>query len=129
MSRTKGRFTIIGVLAVTLAAVAGIFSALPVGANAATPRLAATVGPGYTIKVRTAAGAAVRSVKPGLYTITVHDRSGQHNFHLTGPGVNKSTSVGWVGTKTWRVRVVHGKTYRFVCDPHASMMRGSFRGR
>ena len=129
MSRTKSRFTIIGVLALTIAAVGAIFSALPAGAKAATPKLVATVGPGYTIKVRTAAGAAVRSVKPGLYTITVRDRSDEHNFHLTGPGVNKSTSVGWAGTKTWRVRVVHGKTYRFVCDPHASMMRGSFRGR
>ncbi len=129
MSRNNGRFKIIGVLALTVAAVGAIFSALPVAAKAATPKLVATVGPGYTIKVRTAAGAPARSVKPGLYTITVRDRSEEHNFHLTGPGVNKSTSVDWVGTKTWRVRVVSGKTYRFVCDPHAEMMRGSFRGR
>jgi hypothetical protein len=27
------------------------------------------------------------------------------------------------------VRIVRGKTYRFVCDPHAEMMRGSLRGR
>ena len=25
--------------------------------------------------------------------ITIHDRSSIHNFHLTGPGVNKKTSV------------------------------------
>jgi hypothetical protein len=68
-------------------------------------------------------------VKPGLYTITVRDRSAEHNFHLSGPGVDKSTIVDWAGTKTWRVRILSGKTYRFVCDPHAGMMRGSFRGR
>jgi hypothetical protein len=129
MSRNRSLSTIIGVLALTVAAVAAIFSALPPGAEAATPKLLATVGPGYAITVRTTAGAPVRSVKSGLYAITVRDRSDQHNFHLSGPGVSKSTSVDWVGTKTWRVRIVRGKTYRFVCDPHAEMMRGSFRGR
>ncbi len=119
----------IGVLTLTIAAVGAIFSALPLGAKAATPKLVATVGPGYAITVRTAAGAPVRSVKSGLYAITVRDRSDEHNFHLSGPGVNKSTSIGWVGTKTWRVRIARGTTYRFVCDPHAEMMRGSFRGR
>jgi hypothetical protein len=118
-----------GVLATTVAAVSAVFSALPAGAKAATPMLVATVGPGFTIGMRTAAGAPVRSVKPGLYTITVRDRSAEHNFHLSGPGVDKSTIVDWAGTKTWRVRILSGKTYRFVCDPHAGMMRGSFRGR
>jgi hypothetical protein len=129
MCRKRNLSTIIGVLALTMAAVGAIFSALPVGAKAATPKLVATVGPGYTITVRTASGAPARSVKPGLYAITVRDRSDSHNFHLTGPSVNKATSVDWVGTKTWRVRIVRGKTYRFVCDPHAEMMRGSFSGR
>jgi hypothetical protein len=34
-----------------------------------------------------------------------------------------------MGTRTWRVRLAKGKTYRFVCDPHADEMRGSFRTR
>ena len=29
--------------------------------------------------------------------IKVSDKSNIHNFHLKGPGVNKSTSVGCVG--------------------------------
>jgi hypothetical protein len=96
--------------------------------SSSMPRPSA-VGPGYTITLRTAAGGPARSVKAGIYAVTVRDRSTEHNFHLTGPGVNKSTSVDGVGTRTWRVRIVRGKTYRFVCDPHADMMRGSFRGR
>ena len=129
MNRKHKVSTISAALAIAVAAVVAVFSALPTGASAATPKLVATVGPGYTITLRTSAGAPARSVKAGVYAITVRDRSDEHNFHLRGVGVNKTTSVDWVGTKTWRVRVVRGKTYRFVCDPHASMMRGSFRGR
>jgi len=92
-------------------------------------RLLATVGPGFTIGVRTTGGALVRAVGAGLWTIIVRDRSAIHNFHLTGPGVNRRTGVGFRGTATWRVRIAEGKTYRFVCDPHSRSMRGSFRGR
>ena len=48
-----------------------------------------------------------------------------HNFHLTGPGVNVKTSVGATGTKTFTVTLKKG-TYKFVCDPHAGFMKGSF---
>jgi plastocyanin len=40
--------------------------------------------------------------------------------------VNKRTTVGFRGTRTWSVTFRRG-TYRFVCDPHARRMRGSFR--
>ena len=116
----------VGMLAATAAALA---VTLPAGAEAATPKLVATVGPGYSISVRTASGAVARNVKAGVYRIVVRDRSSEHNFRLSGPGVSKSTSVGWTGTKTWTVRLVRGKTYRFVCVPHASDMFGSFKTR
>jgi hypothetical protein len=64
-----------------------------------------------------------------LRTIVVRDRSDEHNFRLIGPGVNKATGVDFTGGATWRVRLLKGKTHRFVSDPHASHMRGSFRGR
>ncbi|MBA2295087.1 MAG: hypothetical protein H0W16_08130, partial [Actinobacteria bacterium] len=32
-----------------------------------------------------------------------------------------------VGSKTFTVTLQKGKTYRFVCDPHSSSMRGSFK--
>ena len=92
-------------------------------------RLVATVGPGATISVANAAGRRVRAVAAGTYRITVRDRSSRHNFHLIGRGVNRRTGVAFRGTVTWIVRVRAGATYRFVCDPHARHMRGSFRGR
>lgn len=88
--------------------------------------LIATVGPRATISLRTRAGRRVRQVRRGRYRIVVRDRSRMHNFHLRGPGVNKRTTVRFLGTQTWTVTLRRG-TYRFVCDPHAGGMRGSFR--
>lgn len=95
---------------------------------APVPRLVATVGPAATISLRTAGGARVSSLAARTYRITVRDRSSRHNFHLLGPGVNRRTGVGFRGTVTWTVRV-RGGVYRYVCDPHARRMRGTFRGR
>ncbi|MBC7645050.1 MAG: cupredoxin domain-containing protein [Thermoleophilia bacterium] len=86
----------------------------------ATKKLSGTVGPGMSISV------SKNKVGHGKYTITVHDKSAAHNFHLTGPGVNKKTTVAEVATKTWKVTLKKG-TYRFVCDAHADTMKGSFK--
>ena len=112
-------------LIATIAAAAALAAA---PAQAATPKLIATVGPNDTISLKTAAGAAVRALKPGTYTIVVRDRADDHNFILRGAGVSKSTGVGATGTTTWRVRLVAG-TYRFWCGPHSDEMKGSFRVR
>ena len=80
-------------------------------------RLTGTDGPGFTITM------SKKTVKAGTYKIVIRDRSSIHNFHLSGPGVNKKTSVAAVGTTTWTVKLKKG-TYKFVCDPHASIMRG-----
>jgi plastocyanin len=108
---------ILGAAAATLALVA------PGPATAAT-KLTATVGPGFTITLKKA-GKKVTSLPAGAYTITVQDKSNFHNFSLSGPGVKKSTTVAFVGVKTWTVTVRKG-TYRYVCVPHASRMHGSF---
>lgn len=86
---------------------------------AAVPVFQGTVGPGFTIKL------AKKPTKAGKVKIVVADRSSSHDFHLTGPGVNVTTSVGGTGTKTFTVTLKKG-TYRYVCDPHSSFMRGSF---
>lgn len=96
--------------------------------TAAPKRLAGRVGPGFSISLRTSAGALARLVGAGTYRLTIADRSSMHNFHLTGPGVNKRTGVGFTGTVTWTLRLRPG-LYRFVCDPHRSVMKGSFRVR
>lgn len=106
-------------------ALAAIVAAIAVpAAGAATVKLVATDGPGFTISLKQG-GKTVTKLKAGTYTITVQDKSNIHNFHLTGPGVNKKTSVGAVGTTTWKVTLKKG-TYKFVCDPHATIMKGSF---
>ena len=93
-------------------------------ARTAGTTLVATDGPGFTITL-TQGGKKVSSLKAGTYTIKVQDKSNIHNFHLTGPGVNKKTSVGAVQTVTWKVTLKKG-TYKYICDPHASIMKGSF---
>lgn len=93
---------------------------------AAPKRLTATVGPGFTIALRSAAGALVRSLTAGTYAVVVRDRSRIHDVHLVGPGVNRRTGVGFTGTQTWRVRFSKG-SYRLFCDPHAKSMSMRFR--
>jgi plastocyanin len=41
--------------------------------------------------------------------------------------VNKRTAVAFRGTRPWLVTFRKGKQYRFVCDPHRTRMKGSFR--
>jgi plastocyanin len=107
-----------------LLALTTVVLALGASASAASKTLTGTAGPGFTITLKSGS-AAVKTLTPGAYTIVVHDKSNIHNFHLTGPGVNKSTSVSAVTTVTWHVTFKKG-TYKFICDPHKSFMKGSF---
>jgi plastocyanin len=110
--------------AIAAAVAAVLIVVAPAGAT--LPKLVGTDGPGFTITVKKA-GKKVARVKHGRYTIVIHDLSAIHNFHLLGPGVNKKTSISFQGTKTWTVTLKKG-TYKYVCDPHASIgMKGSFR--
>jgi plastocyanin len=106
--------------AALVAVVAGL--ALPDLASAATRSntLIATDGPGFTITMNQ------KTVKAGIYTIVVHDKSNIHNFHLMGPGLNKLTSVPQVYTTKWTVELKKG-TYKFQCDPHATIMKGTLK--
>jgi len=107
-------------------ALAAIVAAIAVpSAGAVTGKLAGTVGPGFTITLKQA-GKTVTKLKAGTYTITVADKSNIHDFHLAGPGVNKKTSVGGLGTTTWKLTLKKG-TYKYVCDPHATIMHGTFK--
>ena len=80
-----------------------------------------SVGPGFDISLEGTDG-----LTAGSYTLVVNDQSDQHNFHLTGPGgVDVSTDVEETGEKSFDVELEAGE-YTFVCDPHASQMKGSF---
>jgi plastocyanin len=111
-------------LFLTVAALAALALIAVSVAQARPARTAATitgtVGPGFTISMNK------KSVKAGTYTIKISDKASIHNFHLTGPGVNKSTSVSKTGNTTWTVKLKKG-TYKFVCDPHASQMKGTLK--
>ena len=102
--------------ALVLAAIGAVVLALPV--LAATPKLAGTVGPGFTISMK-------KPTKAGKYTLVVSDKSPIHNFRLKGPGVNVATSVPATGSKTFKITLKKGK-YTFLCDPHPTSMVGKF---
>ena len=111
-------------LALAALTIGGLLAVAP--GQAALPKLVGTTGPGFTITLKKSA-TKVTTLKAGKYSLAVSDLSNEHNFHLTGAGVNKKTSVGGKGKTTWTVTLQKGKTYRFVCDPHASTMKGSFK--
>ena len=96
-------------------------------ATSAPKTVQGSVGPGFTINL-TLAGKKVSNLKKGVpYRFQIRDRSSIHDFHLMGPGVNRVlTSVDFTGTKSVVLKLKKG-TYRFVCDPHAAVMHGSFR--
>jgi plastocyanin len=111
-----------------LAVLVMIAALVAVSASSAKPKvLKGTTGPGFSIKLKTAAGKPVKTLKAGSYSITVSDRSGSHMFHLIGPGVNKVlTSLGFMGTKTTLVKLKPGK-YIYQCNPHKNDgMKASF---
>jgi Copper binding proteins, plastocyanin/azurin family len=108
-------------LAVSLAAVTAGYAG-----TKKTIALTGEVGPGFTIELKLGSK-DVKTLKAGTYSIKVQDKASIHNFHLKGPGVNKSTSVPGTGTQTWKVTLKKG-TYTYQCDPHASVgMKGTFK--
>jgi plastocyanin len=111
-------------LAVAAAVVVGVLAA-PAAARPRATILVATDGPGFTITL-TKGGKKVTALPAGTYTIRVSDKSDIHNFHLKGPGLNKTTSVTGTGVSNWVVKLKAGR-YAYVCDPHSSTMKGSFR--
>ena len=86
----------------------------------APKKLNGKVGPKVTISIKTASGAAVKTLKAGSYKVAVRDATKKDNFHLTGPGVNKKTGVAFTGTVKWTVTLKSG-TYRFRSDAHSAL--------
>jgi plastocyanin len=107
-----------------LAAAAAVAAIVAANGAAATPKLLAVVSDPVNISL-TFGGKKVTSLKAGKYTVVVRDTAGDHDFHLSGPGLNRSTTVGGTGTSRWSVTLRKG-TYKYVCDVHATFMKGSF---
>ena len=108
------------------AAIGALALAVTAQATPAPKTVQGSVGPGFTINL-TLGGKKVSALKAGTYRFAIADRSSIHNFHLIGPGVNRLlTTVDFTGTKSVVLTLKKG-TYRYLCDPHADFMHGSFR--
>lgn len=113
----------IALLAAVIAAC--LVAVSPTGAD--NGQLVGTVGPGFGIFLKDSSGAAVQHLDAGTYTLLVHDLSEEHNFHLTGPGVDVATDVAFTGDQTFTITITNG-TYNYVCDVHSTTMHGRFTG-
>jgi plastocyanin len=115
-------------LVATLAAAGAALAQTGVaGGRTNVTTLRATVGPGFTITL-TKAGRRVVRIAPGMYRITVSDRSAIHNFKLEkshGGFERTVTSVPFQGTRTLTVRLTAG-SWEYYCTPHESSMKGHF---
>jgi plastocyanin len=123
MSRiTRTRSSLIIGVVVAAAALAATGN----GSAATAKTVNGTVGPGFTIGLTTQ-GNKVTKLKAGTaYRFVISDRSDIHDFHLSGPGLDRVlSSVEETGTKSFVLRLKKG-SYRFVCDPHSSIMHGRF---
>src|SRR5215471_1236038 len=121
---TRNRLALLAALA---SLVVGLLVALPAQAGqSALPKLIGIDGPGFTISLKKGT-TKVTKLKAGKYSLTVLDKSNIHNFNLISPSGKSvvKTSVSSVSTKTYTVNLTKG-TWRFVCDPHKSFMKGSF---
>jgi hypothetical protein len=100
---------------------------LATSASAATPKLAGTVGPGFSISLAKG-GKKVTKLAQGKYTFVVSDKATIHNFALDGPnGLEKTvTGVSFKGQKTITLTLKKG-SYKFYCEPHESTMFGNFK--
>jgi plastocyanin len=120
--RRIGAMTVLGF---TLAAAT---AALAFGAGSHTtqhPKLVGTVGKNnaYKISLNTSNDKVAKTLKPGTYTVVIHDDSNLHNYELDGPH-GKSwtfTSVPFKGTKTMTLKLVAG-AYKAYCAAHESQM-------
>jgi plastocyanin len=114
---------------ITLGLLAMTFVVLVIApAQAATPKVVGTVGPGFTIKL-TSAGKKATKLKAGKYAFVVADKASIHNFvveQVSGGKFEKQlTTVPFTGTKTVTVTLKKGK-WKYYCAPHESSMFGFF---
>src|SRR5215212_2357225 len=106
-----------------LAATVGIVGA-NAHADAQATKLVGLVDDTATISLKDEGGTPVTTIPPANYDVEVTDSSYGHNFHLYGPGVDRTTPIAGTVTETWSLALAEG-TYDYICDAHANM-HGSF---
>ena len=128
MSRTTIGASLAGfaLAAFVLVAAAALAASTIASAAPAAQMVKGTVGPGFTITL-TLGGKKVTKLKAGRYRFVIDDRATIHDFHLSGPSLNRVlTTVGFTGTRSVLLTLRKG-AYRYFCDPHASFMKGAFK--
>jgi hypothetical protein len=118
----------IAVLAVV--AVCALALTAPVlGSRQAVPKLKGTVGPGFTISLKSSSGKTVKTLKAGKYAFVISDKAAIHNFTLeqqSGGKLEKTlTATGFTGTKTVTLTLKEGK-WKYYCSVHEPTMFGFF---
>jgi Tol biopolymer transport system component len=90
--------------------------------------LYASVGPGFTITLRSKARRPVKTLVEGRYDVRISDRSRHHSFHVVGQNgkFQPRSTVHGVSRVVQRWDLKPG-TYRFFCDAHPRKMHGRFR--
>jgi plastocyanin len=101
-----------------------------VSAEASTPKLIGTVGPGFTITLKKGA-AKVKTLKAGKYTFVITDKASIHDFTIErekgGPKIEKTlTGTSFQGKKTVTVTLKKGN-WKFYCSIHEPQMFGFFK--
>src|SRR5690242_20260952 len=83
-----------GILALAVLVAVATIAAAPGSAREQMGRqLIGTVGPGFTITLADEHGAAVSSLRPGVYWLTVSDKSALQNFHVFGPNLDEQVTT------------------------------------
>jgi plastocyanin len=113
-------------------ALAGYLALPAIAGRRDAPVLDAVVGENdaYTIGLFFPDGTRVNTLKPGTYTVVVHDKSAIHNFHLASnfdATVNFRTDLEFVGDQSFTVTFKPNTIYAYACEPHWQVMNGSFR--
>ena len=101
-----------------------------VPAQASTPKLIGTVGPGYTITLKQAT-AKVKTLKAGKYVFVITDKASIHNFTIErekgGPKIEKTlTGTSFQGKKTVTVTLKTG-SWKYYCSIHEPQIFGFFK--
>ena len=115
-----------GLAVATAAVLALVLAAAAFSRTHAVPTLTGTVGPGFTITLKLNSKVA-KTLKAGSYKLVLHDKASIHAFSLDGPHkyAKDFTTVPFVGTKTFTLKLVAGK-YKYYCPPHEPTMFGRF---
>jgi plastocyanin len=117
-------------IAAAVLVVAAAFAVTALARPQASQKLIGVVGKNdaYKITLTTSAGKLVKTLKPGTYTLVIHDDSSIHNYELDGPH-GKSwtfTAVPFKGTKTMTIKFAAG-AYKAYCSAHESEMFQHFK--